>query len=187
MNNMEVGQAIKAFDVDPAHSTIEFKVRHLGFSKVTGRFTRFDAHFEFDPGDLESLRAEVTIDASSVDTGDAKRDEHLRSADFFEVDTYPEIRFRSSRVKDIDGRNLTLEGEMTIRDVTRTVELKGQYLGEAADPWGGRRVAFEGKTKIDRKEFGLTWNQMLETGGVLVGNDVEIMIDVQGVLRQEES
>lgn len=187
MSTSQVDQTINVFDVDAAHSTVEFKVRHLGFSRVTGRFKRFDAHFQFVPGDLSTLQAEVSIDASSVDTSDEKRDAHLRSADFFDVENHPNIRFESTGVRDISGNRITFEGNLTIRGITKRVEMKGEYLGEATDPWGGSRVAFEGSTRINRKDYGLTWNQALETGGFLVGDTVEIAIDVQGVLRQENS
>ncbi len=185
MESSHVGQAVNAFDVDQAHSMVAFKVRHLGFSRVSGRFTEFDAHLEFIPGDLSTLEARVAIDASSVDTGDEQRDQHLRSADFFDVENHPEIRFESTGVKNISGDKLTLEGNLTIRGITRRVNMKGRYLGEATDPSGASRVAFEGSTRINRKNYGLRWNKALESGGFLVGDNVEISIDVQGVLRQQ--
>lgn len=172
---------LATFAVDPAHSDVQFKVRHLGFSKVTGSFGTFEATVQMDPDRLETLQAEAIIKTDSVYTGDEKRDAHLRSGDFFEAETYPELTFRSTGVRNVSGDKFELEGELTIRDVTKTVVLDGVFLGTARDPWGGERVAFEAQTKINRKDFGLTWNTVLETGGVLVGEDVEIMLDVQAV------
>ena len=172
---------LTTFAVDSAHSDVQFKVRHLGFSKVTGHFGTFEATVQMDPHDLESLQTAATIEAASVYTGDDKRDAHLRSEDFFEAETYPELTFRSTGVRSVSGDTFQLEGELTIRGVTKNVVLDGVFLGTATDPWGGERVAFEARTKINRKDFGLTWNTVLETGGVLVGEDVEIFLDVQAV------
>lgn len=174
------------YDIDTAHSTVEFKVRHLGFSRVSGRFTDFSGHFKIKENDLSSIQASVEIRAASVNTGDEKRDEHLRSADFFEVDKYPTLRFDGLEVANVSDDEFRLTGSLTIRDVTRPVEVVGKHLGVATDPWGGSRMAFQGYAKINRKEFGLTWNQMLETGGVLVGESVEIHLDIQGVLRKDD-
>lgn len=185
MNETRTAQSVQEFDVDASHSTVEFKVRHLGFSKVTGRFNSYDAKFELDPEDLSSLRIDAKVDAASIHTGDEKRDAHLRSADFFDVENHPHLVFESTGVKRVSGEEIIVEGNLTIRGTTRPVELQGKYLGTATDPWGGSRVAFEGTTRINREEFGLTWNQALETGGFLVGKDVEIALDVQGVARQE--
>lgn len=186
MKETTTAVGVQVFDVDASHSTIEFKVRHLGFSKVAGRFDNYEAWFELDPEDLSTLRINAKIDASSVHTGDEKRDAHLRSADFFDAENHPHLVFESTGVKRVTGEEIIVEGNLTIRGNTRPVELQGKYLGTATDPWGGSRVAFEGTARINREEFGLTWNQALETGGFLVGKDVEIALDVQGVARQEQ-
>ncbi len=183
---MEISRAsaaVQHYDVDPAHSSVGFRVRHLGFSRVSGRFTKFDARIFFVPGDLSTLSTEVVIDASSIDTGDARRDDHLRSPDFFDIERHPHLRFASTAVRNVAGTKILLEGILTIRGIAQRVEMKGEYLGETVDPWGARRAAFEGSTRINRKDFGLNWNQELASGGFLVGNHVEISIDIQGVQR----
>jgi polyisoprenoid-binding protein YceI len=185
MNN-QTQQNTTVFDIDPSHSTVEFKVRHLGFSKVTGRFTKFSGTVDMQDDDLSTLSADVTIDASSITTGDEKRDQHLRSEDFFQVDEHPELSFRAENVKDASGDSFVIVGDLTMRGITERVEIEGDFLGTATDPWGGSRVGFQGSTKVNRKNFGLNWNQALEAGGFLVGDTVEIMLDVQAVRRDED-
>lgn len=175
--------AIATYAIDPAHSRLSFIVRHMGFSKVRGSFEQFEGTVRMSPGDLTTLQAEGTVQANSVTTQDAKRDDHLRSADFFEVEKYPTIEFRSTEVRNVTGNSFTLVGEFTLHGVTRTIELDATYLGEGADPWGGTRVGFEATTTINRKEYGLNWNAVLETGGFLVSDDVQIAIEVQAVLQ----
>ncbi len=179
-------QARQTYTIDPAHSRVGFTVRHMGFSKVRGSFEQFEGAVRMTPGALSTLEAEATIQTRSITTNVKDRDEHLRSADFFDVDTYPTITFESTEVRDVSGNAFTLVGELTIRGVTKTVELAAEYLGEGTDPWGNTRVAFEARTTINRKDYGLTWNQVLETGGVLVGEKVNISIEVQAVQEQEE-
>jgi polyisoprenoid-binding protein YceI len=173
--------AVGTYTVDPAHSRVGFAVRHLGFSKVRGHFPSFTGSLELDPSDLSTLRATATIDATSITTADEKRDEHLRSEDFFDVTEHPTLSFSALEARDAAGDSVTLVGDLTMRGVTRTVELDAVYLGEATDPWGGTRVAFEGQTTVNRKDFGLNWNAVLETGGFLVGEDVEITLEIQAV------
>lgn len=175
---------VATYTVDAAHSSVEFSVRHMGFTKVRGRFARYDAVVKLDPGALQTLSAETRIEVASVETGDAKRDAHLRSADFFDAETYPEMTFVSTEVRSVSASTFELAGDLTIHGVTRAVVLKGEYLGAGKDPWGNERVAFEASTRINREDFGLTWNQLLETGGVLVGKEVEISLQVQAV-RQD--
>ncbi|MFW5955511.1 MAG: YceI family protein [Rhodothermales bacterium] len=186
MNQTDTQQLVRTYDVDASHSTVEFKVRHLGFSKVTGRFTKFDASVEMEPGDLSTLQVEASVDVRSIETGDAKRDEHLRSEDFFAGETHPTMQFTSTGVTRVSGNEFTLAGDLTIRGTTRPVEIHGTYLGQATDPWGASRIAIEGTTRINREDFGLTWNQTLETGGLLVSKEVEIALEVQGVQRSED-
>ncbi len=177
-------QDTQTFRIDPAHSQVSFAVRHMGFSKVRGRFETFEGTLRMTPDQLDSLEAEAAVDVASLTTGDEKRDTHLRSEDFFETETHPELTFKSTGVKNISGSTSTLTGELTIRGVTKAVELDAEFLGEAKDPWGGTRVAFEAETTINRKDFGLNWNQVLETGGVLVGETIEITLEAQAV-REE--
>jgi len=172
------------YEVDVAHSSVQFKVRHLGFSKVTGRFKAFEATLHVDPSRLSTLEAGAVIQTASVTTGTDQRDEHLRSADFFDVETYPELTFKSRGVEKVDGDTLTLVGDLTIRGVMKPVGLNVAYEGQATDPWGGERVAFTATTKINRTDFGLTWNQVLEAGGLLVSEEVEIILEVQAVKQE---
>jgi polyisoprenoid-binding protein YceI len=167
------------WSIDAAHSGINFSIRHMVVSKVRGRFTKFAGTLALDDGDLTRSSVEATIDASSIDTGTSQRDAHLRSPDFLDVEKFPELRFFSRRIeKGVDDR-YRLVGDLTIRDVTREVALDVEYAGRGKDPWGNERVAFAAKTAIDRKDFGLGWNQALEAGGVLVGDRVDIELDVQ--------
>ena len=176
--------AVTTYTIDPAHSRLGFAVRHMGFSKVRGSFEQFEGVVRMQPNALETLEAEGVVQANSITTSDAKRDEHLRSPDFFEVDNHPTISFRSTEVRDVKGESFTLVGELTMRGVTRTVELSATYLGEGKDPWGGTRVAFEASTTVNRKDFGLNWNAVLETGGFLVSDEVQITLEIQAVQSQ---
>jgi polyisoprenoid-binding protein YceI len=166
--------------IDATHSTIGFSIRHMVFSKVRGRFLNYTGAIRLDD-DLAKSWVEVAIDAASIDTGTAQRDNHLRSADFFDVENFPELRFRSTSVEDVGGGRLRMIGELTIRDTTREVALDVEPAGRGMDPWGNERIGFVAKTSIDRKDFGLAWNQLLEAGGVLVGDRVDIELDVQAV------
>ncbi len=169
------------WQIDAAHTQVEFEVKHMMFAKVRGRFTAFEGHIDFDAEDVAGSEVEVSIDAASIDTGQGQRDEHLRSADFFDVEKFPKLTFKSTAVrKDADG-SLRVIGDLTIRDVTREVELHVTETGRGTDPWGNDRVGFAAKTAIDRRDFGLTWNQALEAGGVLVGHEVKISLEVQAV------
>jgi polyisoprenoid-binding protein YceI len=167
------------WNIDAAHSGINFAIRHMVVSKVRGRFAKFTWAVRLDDGDLTRSSVEATVDTSSIDTGTAQRDAHLRSADFFDVERFPELRFQSSRIERTGTDRYRVVGNLTIRDVTREVTLDAEYVGRGTDPWGNERVAFAAKTAIERKDFGLGWNQVLEAGGVLVGDRVEIELDVQ--------
>lgn len=168
----------KTWNIDNSHSGVHFSVRHMVVSKVRGRFAKYTGSVHLHD-DLEKSRVDVSIDAASIDTGSADRDAHLRSPDFFDVEKFPALTFKSSRVERLDGDKLRLVGNLTIRDVTREVVLDATYGGRSTDPWGNERVGFEAKTGLDRKDFGLTWNQVLEVGGVLVGDRVELEIEVE--------
>jgi polyisoprenoid-binding protein YceI len=169
--------------IDPAHTVAGFGVRHLMISTVKGRFGSVQGTVEVDGDDVETAEIDVTIAAAGIDTQVEKRDEHLRSPDFFDVERFPEIRFVGDSVRRTGDAELEVRGRLTIRDVTREVTLRVEELGTAQDPWGGNRAGYSASAKIDRKEFGLTWNQALETGGVLVADEVKIELDVQ-LVRQ---
>jgi polyisoprenoid-binding protein YceI len=170
-----------SWNLDTVHSGINFSVRHMLVSKVRGRFTKFSGSVSLDERDLTRSTVEATIDTSSIDTGTAQRDDHLRSADFFDVEHFPEIRFRSTRIEKLGGDRYRLTGDLTIRDATRQIALEAEYGGRGKDPWGNERVGFTARGTLDRGDFGLKWNQVLETGGVLVSDRVDIELEVQAV------
>jgi len=167
------------WDFDFAHSSVNFHVRHLMVSKVHGRFTKWNGTLELDENDLTKSRLDVTIDAASVDTKEPKRDDHLRSPDFFDVEKFPTLTFKSHSVARVEGDEFRLTGDLTIHGVTREVTLDVVSFGRTADPWGNEKAGFGATTKIKRSDYGLLWNAALETGGVVVGDDVKIAIDVE--------
>ena len=169
------------WNIDLAHSGVNFSIRHMVVSKVRGRFAKFSGTVALGESDLTRSVIDASIDTASIDTGTAQRDEHLRSADFFDVARFPEIRFRSSRVEKVADDRYRVVGDLTIKDVTREIALDVEYGGRATDPWGHQRVGFIAKASLDRKDFGLHWNQVLEAGGLLVGDRVEIELEVQAV------
>jgi len=167
--------------LDTAHSSIAFSVRHMVVAKVRGRFATWSGSLDLDPADLTRSQVTVEIDAGSIDTGNAQRDGHLKSADFFDVERFPSVRFASRRVEDAGSGELRVVGDLTLHGVTREVALRVERGGQAKDPWGNQRLGFSATTSILRSDFGLTYNQALETGGVLVGDKIDIEIDVQAV------
>ena len=169
-----------AWKLDPAHSIVEFSAKHLMITTVKGRITDVEGIIYTDEKNLTNSSVEVTLKAISLDTRTDQRDQHLRSADFLHVEKFPEIKFHSTRIQG-DESSFKLTGDLTIRDVTKPITLDVEFEGETKDPWGGERVGFSATGKIDRREFGLTWNQALETGGVVVGNDIKISVEVQAV------
>jgi polyisoprenoid-binding protein YceI len=170
-----------SWTLDATHSGINFSIRHMVVSKVRGRFTKFSGALALAEDDLSRSVVEATIDAASIDTGTAQRDDHLRSPDFFDVAKFPELRFRSTRIERLSDEHYRVVGDLTIRDATREVTLDVEYGGRAKDPWGNERIGFIAKATLNRKDFGLQWNQVLEAGGVLVGDRVDIDVEVQGV------
>lgn len=174
--------AATTWAIDPSHSTVEFSAKHMMITTVKGRFA--DVAGTVVPGGTTPAGAtvDVTIQAASIDTRSDQRDGHLRSADFLDVERFPQIRFRATSATGTRD-HFALTGELTIRDVTRSVSLDVRFEGEGQDPWGGSRMGFSATGKIDRREFGLVWNQALEAGGVLVGNDIKLQIEVQ-LIRQ---
>jgi polyisoprenoid-binding protein YceI len=173
--------------IDPSHSGIHFTVRHMMVSKVRGAFGRWEGSVEFDERSPKDAKVQVRIEAASIDTREAKRDEHLRSPDFFDVQKYPEVTFRSSKVEKVDEKTYRITGELTLHGVTRQVTLDAEALGGGKDPWGNQRIGFQAETSLNRKDFGLGWNQVLEAGGVLVGEKVDISLDVQAVASASAS
>ena len=172
--------AIRTFSIDKAHSEVTFQVRHL-LTRVRGRFSDFDGDIEFDATAPERSSVKLTIQAASIDTNQADRDKHLRSADFFAVDAFPALTFVSAKVTAKGDGEYDLAGTLTIRGVSKLIVVPVTDLGTAKDPWGNERLAFEGETTINRKDFGLNWNAALETGGFLVGDDVRISVSVQAL------
>ncbi|MBV8067301.1 MAG: YceI family protein [Candidatus Eremiobacteraeota bacterium] len=169
------------YAVDPVHTTVEFIVRHLMIAKVRGRCTAFSGQIELAPGSDLPAGISATIDAGSIDTREEQRDAHLRSADFFDVEKFPQLIFESTR---IDGtpQSFSIDGRLTIHGVTRDVTLNGSFGGRATDPWGGLRVGYAAHGTINRKDFGLAWNAAMETGGVVIGDEVRIELNVEAVL-----
>jgi polyisoprenoid-binding protein YceI len=165
--------------IDTSHSSVEFAARHVMVSKVKGRFHDFEGAITIAENPLDS-KVEATIQLASVDTKDAQRDEHLRSDDFFAVATHPTMTFVSREVRP-DGDDFVVVGDLTIRGVTRPVELDLEFNGVSADPWGGTRAGFTAKTEVNRRDFGLEWNVALDTGGVLVGEKVKIELEIEAV------
>ncbi|HVL32585.1 MAG TPA: YceI family protein [Actinomycetota bacterium] len=172
--------AAGTWTIDPIHTTVGFSARHLMLAKVRGGFKAFQGTIHVED-DAEASWVETTLDAASIDTGNQMRDDHLRSADFLDVATFPTLSFRSSRLERTGDRTFTLTGDLTIRDVTRPVTLDVEYLGAARDPYGNDRVALTATAEIDRDEFGITYNQVLETGGVVVGKKISLDFDIQAV------
>lgn len=172
--------AATPWNVDAAHSSIHFSVRHMVIAKVHGRFAGWKADLKLDEQDLTKSSVDVRIDAATIETQVADRDAHLKSADFLDVAKHPEIRFTSKRVEAAGG-GYRVVGDLSIHGVTKEVALETEFAGTGKDPWGNRRAGFSAKTSIDRREFGLTWNAALETGGVLVGEKVEISIELEAI------
>ena len=169
------------WNFDLSHSSVNFHVRHLMVSKVHGRFSLWGGTLVIDNDDITKSRVDVSIDATSVDTKEEKRDAHLRSADFFDVEKFPALTFKSTQVAKVGDEELAITGDLTIHGVTKSVKLAVELGGVAKDPWGGTRTGFSAKTSINRKDFGLGWNSVLETGGVLVGEKVEITLEIEAI------
>jgi polyisoprenoid-binding protein YceI len=166
------------YTLDLSHTTVGFVARHLMVAKVRGSFEELSGTVVIGETP-EASSVDVAIAAKSITTGDPKRDEHLRSPDFLDVETYPELRFRSTAVRQTGDIDLDIDGELTIRDVTRPVTLHASYEGRVTAPWGGERAGFSAWTEIDREDWDITWNMALETGGVLVGKKVKLAVELQ--------
>lgn len=177
------GYKAGTWTLDPAHSEVTFSVRHMMISKVRGTFGVKSATIIAPENPLEA-KVEATVDVASVDTKDEGRDQHLRSADFFDVEKYPTMEFRSTGVR-VENGDMLVDGDLTIHGITKPVTFSLDFGGFGNDPWGNYKAGATAKTVINREDFGLTWNAALETGGVLVGKDVTIELDLQGALQQD--
>jgi polyisoprenoid-binding protein YceI len=176
--------AQSTWTIDPAHTLVEFSAKHLMITTVRGGFSEVAGTIVVNEANPSQSSVEVDIAAASIDTRVDQRDAHLRSADFLHVENFPKITFRSRRIEgapDVEGNRFRIVGDLTIRGTTREVALDVTYDGRREDPWGGERIGFSADTRIDRRDFGLTWNQALEAGGVVVGNDIRIHLEVQAV------
>lgn len=180
MGTTQTATRTSTWKIDPSHSNVEFAVKHLMISTVKGRLSEVEGEIVIADGDPSHSSVTATIKAASIDTHTGQRDDHLRSADFLDAANFPEITFKSTRITG-SRSEFEVTGDLTIRGVTREVTLDATKEGRGKDPWGGDRIAFSATTKLDRRDFGLTWNQAIEAGGVLVGNDVKVSIDVQAV------
>jgi polyisoprenoid-binding protein YceI len=175
-------QTSTTWNIDPAHSLAEFKVKHMMMANVKGQFPKVSGALFLDESDLANSRVEASIEAASIHTRDDQRDAHLKSADFFDVEKFPTLTFKSEGISIVRDGELSIEGDLTIHGVTRKVRFAVEGpTPPAKDPWGNTRVAISASTKINRKDFGLTWNAPLETGGILVGDEVTITLDVEFV------
>ncbi len=175
--------ATEHWNFDTSHSSINFWVRHLMVAKVHGRFHDWTGTLELDDADPTKSKIDVQIDARSIDTREEKRDEHLRSADFLDVENHPKIAFRSTTFERKGADRMLVTGDLTIRGTTKPVTLDVELAGRAKDPWGGERAGFSATASLDRKDFGLQWNVALEAGGVLVGDKVNITIEVEAIRK----
>ena len=177
-----VSTPVRTYQIDKAHSEATFQVRHL-LSKVRGRFSDFAGTIQFDEAAPERSAVEFTIQTASIDTAESDRDKHLRSGDFFDVETYPTLTFKSTSVTPRGGGHFDVEGILSIRGTSKTITIPVTYLGTARDPWGRERAAFEAELTLNRKDFGLNWNAALETGGFLVGDEVRVSLSIQAVAQ----
>jgi polyisoprenoid-binding protein YceI len=172
---------------DPVHSNVEFVVRHMMVSKVRGEFSHIDGFLNFDEENPENSSVEATINVNSISTGADDRDNHLRSADFFDAENFPAMTFKSTKIEITGDNQGKITGDLTIRGVSKEVSFDVEYFGQGLSPFGDIRAGFEGTTRINREDFGLTWNQVLESGGVLVSKDVIIEVNLQAVKVTEQA
>lgn len=175
------------YKIDESHTQVGFKIKHLVISTVSGRFNKFSGEFKFDSktGKLEGLK--TSIDASSIDTNEPDRDKHLKSKDFFDVQKFKTLEFVAKDVSYEGSKPSEIKGDLTIHGITKPVVLKVEFKGEATDPWGNQRAAFEVRTKVNRKDFGLNWNKNLDKGGVMIADDVDIQIEGEAILQKENT
>jgi len=179
--------ALDKYMIDKPHTNVGFSVKHMVITNVKGNFGEFDGHIMFDENDMTKMSAKGTINVATIDTGNEQRDNHLRSEDFFHAEKYPTITFESKRVyKPEDEEGYVMVGDITIRGVTKEIEVPFELVGMVTDPQGNTRIGLEAETKINRQDFGLAWGKVLETGGLVVGDEVKIELDLQAVKQKEE-
>ncbi len=179
--------AAETWEMDTVHSSINFWVRHLMVSKVRGRFTRWSGQLQFDEQNPAASHVEVEIDSASIDTREEQRDNHLRSPDFLDVAKFPKLTFRSRAVRSAGKGRYQVEGDLTMHGVTQPITLDVEHGGQSKDPWGAERTGFSANASLNRKDFGLGWNQALETGGVLVGEKVELELEAKRTVQKAEA
>ncbi|MDC0357596.1 YceI family protein [Oligoflexia bacterium] len=177
--------AAAEYDIDASHSKVIFKIKHLAISTVTGEFKTFKGSFFFDPKDIVASNAQAELTTASIFSNDKKRDDHLRNPDFFNVPKYPNITFKTTKIIAIDESHFKAHGNLLIKDVSKPVVLDVEVGGLAKDPWGNERAAFVATTEINRRDFGLTWSKVLETGGLVVGDKVRIILEIEGIKRKK--
>jgi len=167
------------WNIDKAHSEVQFKAKHLLITNVTGEFKNYEGTVESEGDDFSKSKITFSADTASVDTGSEQRDGHLKGADFFDVEKFPKLYFTSTSIEKLDEENFVLKGDLTIRDVTKPISLKVEFGGIAKDPWGGTRAGFNVSGKLNRKDFGLNWNVITEAGGMLVSEEIKVAANVQ--------
>lgn len=170
--------AAKSYEIDPAHSGVMFRIKHL-VSKVSGKFNKFEGTFDYDKSDIKSWKAAASIDTASIDTDLEARDKHLQSEDFFDAGKCPKITFVSTKVEDVKDNTAKVHGDLTMRCITKPVVLDIEFGGEVKNPWGKMVMGVSAKTKVNRKDFNINWNKTLDTGGFILGEEVEIMMDIE--------
>lgn len=175
------------YKLDESHTQVGFKVKHLVISTVSGRFNKFAGNFEFEPKKGEIKGLNVEIEASSIDTNEPDRDKHLKSPDFFDVEKFTKLTFVSKKTVTKENKPTKIEGELTIHGIKKSVTLEVDYKGSTIDPWGNERIAFEASTQVNRKDYGLKWNKNLDKGGVMIADDVKIIIEGEALLQKAES
>ncbi len=175
------------YKLDESHTQVGFKIKHLVISTVSGRFNKFVGSFDFDPKKGEIKGLNVEIEASSIDTNEPDRDKHLKSPEFFDVEKFPKLSFVSKKTVTKENKPEKIEGELTIHGIKKSVTLEVDYKGSTTDPWGNERIAFEASTQVNRKDFGLKWNKNLDKGGVMIADDVKILIEGEALLQKPES
>jgi polyisoprenoid-binding protein YceI len=171
--------ATTKWTLDPTHSELGFKIKHLMISNVSGGFTQFNVQTETNSDDFDNAKVEANVEVASINTNNSQRDEHLRNADFFAAETHPQIRFTSTRIEKVDSETYNLYGNLTIKETTKPVKLEVEHSGIAKDPWGNVKAGFTINGKINRKEWGINYNAALETGGVMLGEEVKINGEIQ--------
>ncbi len=169
--------------LDPTHSEVGLKVKHMMFTNVSGKFNEFSINVENEENDFSSSTVDFSANIHSIDTNNSDRDNHLKSADFFDAESFPKLTFKSSKIESKGGNDYLLTGDLTIKETTKAVTLDIEYSGLMKDPWGNTKIAISLNGKINRKDFGLTWNAALETGGVLVGEEIKLNAEVQLVMQ----